>query len=186
MILPIVQFGDPILRKRCQRVKSVTEEVEVLVENMLETMHDAQGVGLAAPQVGIDVRLAVVDVSHDPECVSLLRVNGEEAQLEDIMPLVFINPDFELSGEKERMEEGCLSIREIRTEVKRPSVVSGKFGQLDGTEIELETDGLLARVIQHETDHLDGVLFFDRMTSFESLTFLEEYSRYWSKNAEDQ
>ena len=177
MILPIVQFGDPILRKRCQRVKSVTEEVEVLVENMLETMHDAQGVGLAAPQVGIDVRLVVVDVSHDPECVSLLRVNGEEAQLEDIMPLVFINPDFELSGEKERMEEGCLSIREIRTEVKRPSVVSGKFGQLDGTEIELETDGLLARVIQHETDHLNGVLFVDRVSPAAKITLRGKLKR---------
>ena len=177
MILPIVQYGDPILRKRCQRVKAVTEEFEVLVKNMLETMHDAQGGGLAAPQVGIDVRLAVVDVSHDPECVSLLRVNGEEAQLEDIMPLVFINPDFELSGEKERMEEGCLSIREIRTEVKRPSVVSGKFGQLDGTEIELEADGLLARVIQHETDHLNGVLFVDRVSTAAKITLRGKLKR---------
>lgn len=177
MILPIVQFGDPILRKKCRRVKSVTEEIEELVENMIETMHDAHGVGLAAPQVGIDLQLAVVDVSHDPECVSLLRVNGKDAQLADMMPLVFINPDFELSGDKERMEEGCLSIQEIRAEVRRPSIVSGIFGQLDGSELELEADGLLARVIQHETDHLNGVLFVDRVSPAAKITLRGKLKR---------
>ncbi len=165
MILPIVQFGDPILRKRCKAVTEVTEEIEVLVENMLETMHDAQGVGLAAPQVGRDLRLAVVDVSHDPECVSFLKVNGEDAAVEDIMPLVFINPEFSKSGGRERMEEGCLSIEEIRAEVGRPDTVKGSFPQLDGTTLEIEADGLLARVIQHETDHLNGVLFIDRVSA---------------------
>ncbi|MFM1557770.1 MAG: peptide deformylase [Roseibacillus sp.] len=170
MILPIIQFGDPILRKRCRRVKEVTDEVNALVEDMLETMHDAQGVGLAAPQVGFELRLVVVDVSHDPECVTVLRVNGEDAKLEDIMPLIFINPDFEACGEKERMEEGCLSIQDIRAEVKRSTVVKGTFGFLDGSEIELEADGLLARVIQHETDHLNGVLFVDRVSTATKLT----------------
>ena len=165
MILPITQYGDPILRKRCRPVEETGEEIAKLVEDMLETMHDANGVGLAAPQVAIDLRLAVVDVSHDPECVSLLRVNGEEAKVADIMPLVFINPDFELDGEPEVMEEGCLSIHEIRANVKRPSVVRGRFPQLDGSVLELETDGLLARVIQHETDHLNGVLFVDRVSA---------------------
>lgn len=165
MILPIVQYGDPILRKRCREVKEVDDELRTLVDDMIETMHDAHGVGLAAPQVGVDLRLAVADVSHDPESVSLLRVNGEEADLEELMPLVFLNPDFELSGEKEPMEEGCLSIYDIRANVRRPSVVKGRFGLLDGTEIELETDGLLARVIQHETDHLNGVLFVDRIST---------------------
>ena len=165
MILPIVQFGDPILRKRCKAVTEVTEEIEVLVENMLETMHDAQGVGLAAPQVGRDLRLAVVDVSHDPECVSFLKVNGEDAAVEDIMPLVFINPEFSKSGGRERMEEGCLSIEEIRAEVGRPDTVKGSFPQLDGPTLEIEADGLLARVIQHETDHLNGVLFIDRVSA---------------------
>ncbi len=165
MILPIVQYGDPILRKRCKAVEELNDEIVTLAENMIETMHDAHGVGLAGPQVGVDLRLAVVDVSHDPECVSFFRVNGEEARVEDFMPLIFINPDYELSGEKELMEEGCLSIYDIRAEVRRPSIVSGKFGQLDGSEIELEADGLLARVIQHETDHLNGVLFIDRVST---------------------
>jgi peptide deformylase len=99
-----------------------------------------------------------------------LRVNGEDAKLEDIMPLILINPDFEARGEKERMEEGCLSIQDIRAEVKRSTVVKGTFGFLDGSEIELEADGLLARVIQHETDHLNGVLFVDRVSTATKLT----------------
>ena len=90
MILPIVQFGDPVLRKRCKAVTEVTGEIEALVQDMLETMRDADGVGLAAPQVGRDLRLAVVDVSHDPDCVSFLKVNGQDTAVEDIMPLVFI------------------------------------------------------------------------------------------------
>ena len=94
MILPITQLGDPILRKRCREVSEVTEDILTLKDDMIETMHDANGVGLAAPQVGIDLRMAVVDVSHDPDCVSLLRVNGEDVSIAEIMPLVFINPDF--------------------------------------------------------------------------------------------
>lgn len=177
MILPIVQFGDPILRKRCKAVTEVTEDIAKLVEDMIETMHEAHGVGLAAPQVGIDLRLAVVDVSHDPECVSLLKVNGEEVAVEEIMPLVFINPEFELGGDRERMEEGCLSIHDIRADVRRPGMVKGTFGQLDGSELELEADGLLARVIQHETDHLNGVLFVDRVSAATKISIRRKLKR---------
>jgi peptide deformylase len=132
---------------------------------------------LAAPQVGLDIRLAVVDVSHDPECVSFLRVKGEETAVEDLMPLIFINPEFELSGEKERMEDGCLSILDIRADVQRPTVLRGTFRLLDGREIELETDGLLARVIQHETDHLNGVLFVDRVSAATKLSLRRKLKR---------
>ena len=177
MILPITQFGDPILRKRCRTVSEVTEEIRTLTEDMIETMHEAHGVGLAAPQVGQDLRLAVVDVSHDPDCVSVLKVNGEEAEVADIMPLVFINPRFEKRGERERMEEGCLSIQEIRAEVQRPEMVKGTFPQLDGSELELETNGLLARVIQHEADHLNGVLFIDRVSAATKLMLRRELKR---------
>ena len=177
MILPIIQFGDPILRKRCQDVGEVTEEIEMLVENMIETMHEAHGVGLAAPQVGQSLRLAVVDVSHDPDCVSVLKVNGEDTKVMDIMPLAFINPRFEKGGARERLEEGCLSIQEVRAEVQRPGMVKGIFPQLDGSELELETDGLLARVIQHETDHLNGVLFIDRVSAATKLMLRRELKR---------
>lgn len=177
MILSITQFGDPVLRKRCREVKEVTDEIISLVEDMIETMHDANGVGLAAPQVGVDLRLAVVDVSHDPDCVSFLRVNGEEVDVAEIMPLVFINPTFKKGGGKERMEEGCLSIHEIRAEVQRPERVDGIFPQLDGSELRIETDGLLARVIQHETDHLNGVLFVDRLSAASKLMVRGELKR---------
>lgn len=164
MILDIVQYGHPVLRERCAPVDEVDDKLKTLVDDMLETMYDAQGVGLAAPQVGIAIRLAVVDVSHDPECISFLKVNGENVDLSAIMPLVFINPEMEFGKEQEKDTEGCLSISEIRADVRRPASIKAKLSQLDGSVLELETDGLLARAIQHETDHLNGVLFIDRVS----------------------
>jgi peptide deformylase len=161
MIREIVQYGHPVLRQKCRPVTEVNDDLVQLVADMLETMVDASGVGLAAPQVGEDLRLAVIDVSHDPECVSLLKVNGEDAGLESIMPLVFINPELEFSEEKESGLEGCLSIRGIRAEVKRPAAVRATLPQLDGSVLVIETDGLLARALQHEIDHLNGVLFVE-------------------------
>ncbi|MBB5353322.1 peptide deformylase [Haloferula luteola] len=164
MILEIVQYGHPVLRDRCAPVEKVDDKLKELVASMLETMVDAQGVGLAAPQIGVPLRLAVVDVSHDPECISYLRVNGEDAQLADIMPLIFINPELEFGTRKEKDTEGCLSIDGIRAEVNRPAEIKARLPQLDGSELVIETDGLLARAIQHETDHLNGVLFIDRVS----------------------
>lgn len=163
MILDIVQYGHPVLRQRCRPVEIIDEALAKLVDDMLETMVDANGVGLAAPQVGVDLRLAVIDVSHDPDCVSYLRVNGEDADLLSIMPLVFINPELEFGDEKESGMEGCLSIRGIRSEVRRPLDVKATLQTLDGRTIVVETDGLLARALQHEIDHLNGVLFIDRL-----------------------
>ena len=137
----------------------------LLAGDMLETMVEASGVGLAAPQVGEDIRLAVIDVSHDPECISYLRVNGEDADLETIMPLVFINPELELGEDKETGIEGCLSIQGIRAEVRRPCDVKATLPQLDGSVLVVETDGLLARALQHEIDHLNGILFTDRLSA---------------------
>lgn len=164
MILEIVQYGHPVLRERCKRVEQVDESIRLLAADMLETMYDASGVGLAAPQVGVPIRLAVVDVSHDPECISFLKVGGKDAPLASIMPLVFINPELEFTGPKERDTEGCLSIQDIRADVNRPSSLKATLPQLDGTVLEIETDGLLARALQHETDHLNGVLFIDRVS----------------------
>ncbi|BDS05342.1 peptide deformylase [Oceaniferula spumae] len=164
MILDITQYGDPVLRKKCRPVDEIDEQTLKLADDMVETMIDANGVGLAAPQVGKDIRMAVVDVSHDPSCVSFLKVNGEDAKMDDIMPLIFINPELELDGARESDSEGCLSIHEVRANVRRPSIVKAKLPLLDGTVIELETDGLLARAIQHEVDHLNGILFVDRIS----------------------
>lgn len=165
MILEIVQYGDPVLREKCRPVEGVDDGLRQLADDMLETMVEAHGVGLAAPQVGLDIRFAVVDVSHDPECISYLRVNGEAASLEDVMPLVFFNPRLEMRGEKEAAEEGCLSIDDVRANVLRPTELKGIFHLMDGSKIELETDGLLARAIQHEVDHLNGILFIDRLSA---------------------
>lgn len=165
MILNIVQYGEPVLRKKCTPVTEVDSEIEKLVADMIETMIDAEGLGLAAPQVGKDIRLAIVDVTHSQDCVSFFKVNGKDATIADHMPLVFLNPELELSGPKEAESEGCLSIHEIRAKVKRPTIVKAKMPQLDGSVKEIEADGLLARAIQHEVDHLNGILFTDRVST---------------------
>lgn len=167
MIRDIVQYGDPVLRKKGRLVDPlpVSDEIRTLAEDMLETMHAAHGVGLAAQQVGEAVQLAVVDVSHDEECVSYLRVNGEDCALADIMPLVFVNPELSFGAVRESESEGCLSFPDLRGEIRRPVEITARLTKLDGEVLEIETDGLLARAIQHETDHLLGKLFIDRMSS---------------------
>ncbi len=177
MIREIVIYGDPVLRKKCARVDAVDEELRALASDMMETMIDAQGIGLAAPQVGEPVQLAIVDVSHDPECISYLRVNGEDAELADIMPLVFINPELEFGDEKDVMAEGCLSFPDIRGDVTRPYDVRARLTTLEGEELLVETDGLLARAIQHETDHLNGVLFIERMSTATKLSLRGKIKR---------
>jgi len=177
MILEIVQMGAPVLRKKCVKVGEVTEELQQFAEDLIETMGDAHGVGLAAPQVGRDIQMAVVDVSFDPECISFLKVNGQEAELEKIMPLVFINPKLEFAGKKVPDKEGCLSIEGVQGVVKRPEIVKATLPQLDGSVLEVETDGLLARAIQHEVDHLNGVLFIDRMSAAAKLSIKKKLAQ---------
>lgn len=182
MIREIVQYGHPVLRQRCRPVTEVDETIVQLVADMLDTMIEANGVGLAAPQVGEDIRLAVIDVSHDPECVSLLKVNGEDAEVESIMPLIFINPELVFSQEKETGTEGCLSIQGIRAEVRRPMAVKATLPQLDGSVLEIETDGLLARALQHEIDHLNGVLFVDRLSAVGKVSMKNRLKRLLAEN----
>jgi peptide deformylase len=185
MILEIVQYGHPVLRQRCRKVAAVDEELIDLIGDMLETMVEAHGVGLAAPQVGVPIRLAVVDVSHDPECVSYLRVNGEDADLESIMPLIFVNPELEFGEPKEFGMEGCLSIRGLRAEVRRPADVKATLPQIDGSVLVVETDGLLARALQHEIDHLNGVLFVDRLPAVAKVAMRNRLKMLAAENAEN-
>ena len=177
MIRDVVQYGHPVLRQRCRPVSEVDDGVMALVADMLDTMVDANGVGLAAPQVGEDLRLAVIDVSHDPECVSFLRVNGVDASIAEIMPLIFINPELTYGQAKEFGMEGCLRIRGIRAEVRRPEAVKATLPQLDGTVLVIETDGLLARALQHEIDHLNGVLFVDRLPAVAKVSMKNRLKR---------
>ncbi len=182
MIREIVQYGHPVLRQRCRTITEIDDSILHLVADMLDTMVDANGVGLAAPQVGEDLRLAVIDVSHDPECVSFLKVDGQDADLLSIMPLVFINPELEFGQAKEFGMEGCLSIRGIRAEVRRPEIVKATLPQLDGTVMVLETDGLLARALQHEIDHLNGVLFVDRLPAVAKVSMKNRLKRLLDEN----
>ncbi len=182
MIREIVQYGHPVLRQRCRDITEVDDTIFRLVADMLDTMKDANGVGLAAPQVGEDLRLAVIDVSHDPECVSFLKVNGEDADLLSLMPLVFINPELEFGQEKDFGMEGCLSIRGIRAEVRRPEMVKATLPQLDGSMIVIETDGLLSRALQHEIDHLNGVLFVDRLPAVAKVSMKNRLKRVLEEN----
>jgi peptide deformylase len=145
---------------------------------MIETMTEYHGVGLAAPQVHEGVRLfvAAIDPNADPA--------GDEApDPQPIEPLVVINPEIAVEG-REVVEdwEGCLSVPDIRGRVPRAREVRLRAVDRTGRPLDLHLQGFTARVVQHETDHLDGILFFDRMRSFGSLTFLDEYSRYWVKD----
>jgi peptide deformylase len=169
MIRPLVYYPAPVLRQVGAVVEVVTEEIRELAQDMIETMIAAEGIGLAAPQVGVSLQLAVVDVSHDEECISYLRVNGQEKTLADICPLIFTNPKLQLKGDKESYLEGCLSFPDLRGEILRPSEVAATVTTLEGETILIETDGLFARAIQHETDHLLGRLFIDRMSSARKL-----------------
>ncbi len=184
MIREIVQYGHPVLRQRCRPVTEVDDKIIALVGDMLDTMVSANGVGIAAPQVGEDLRLAMVDVSYDPECVSFLKVNGEDVGVLDIMPLIFINPELAFGQAKEFGMEGCLSIRGIRAEVRRPEAVKATLPQLDGSVLVIETDGLLARALQHEIDHLNGVLFVDRLPAVTKVSMKNRLKRLLEENAE--
>ncbi len=165
MILEIVKYGNPVLREKGRKVKEVDENIKQLAVDMLETMRAANGVGLAAQQVGVPVQLTVIDVAGIEDRPSAMWIDDEEVPLEEHMPLVLLNPVLKLSEEKEAGNEGCLSFPDITAEITRSCGVKCTAQLLDGKKIEFEAAGLLARALQHETDHLHGVLFIDRMNA---------------------
>jgi peptide deformylase len=177
MILDIVQLGDPVLREICAPITTIDDTVVALAEDMLETMYHAHGIGLAAPQIGKAVRMAVIDVSHDPRCVNFFSYNGKECDMPEFMPLIILNPELELDGSKSVETEGCLSIRGVRAPVARPSTCRVKFTSLDGESAVIETDGLLCRAFQHEIDHLNGVLFLDRLSPASRMAIRKQLSK---------
>lgn len=165
MILEIVKYGNPVLREKGREAKPTDEKIGELAANMIETMRDAHGVGLAAQQVGVAVQLCVVDVAGIEDRPSAMWIGDKEVPIEEHMPLVLLNPKLKLSQEKESGNEGCLSFPDITAEIVRAEGVQCTATKLDGTEITFEAAGLLARALQHETDHLHGILFIDRMNS---------------------
>src|SRR5689334_20886760 len=166
MRLPIRKYGDPVLRAKGKRVETVDETIRTLAANMLETMHAANGIGLAAQQVGHAIQLTVLDVSQVEDRPSAMTLNGEPvANLETAMPLVVLNPVLRLGEATELGSEGCLSFPEISADIERSISVVMEADTLDGDQLRIEASGLLARALQHEVDHLNGILFIDRMSS---------------------
>lgn len=161
----IVKYGDPILRAKGKRVREVDEHIRALASDMLETMHGANGVGLAAQQVGEAWQLTVLDVSAVEDRPSTMKLNGQEVDPPSAMPLVLVNPVLTLHEEIEPGTEGCLSFPEINAEIDRAVTVVAHAQTLEGETVEIEASGLLARALQHEVDHLNGILFIDRMSS---------------------
>jgi peptide deformylase len=165
MILPILEYGDAILRAKGKPVETIDHRIRELAANMIETMHAANGVGLAAQQVGEALQLTVLDVSLVEDRPSTLKLDGKDIDPKSTMPLVLINPEIELRGETEVGLEGCLSFPEITGDIERAKSVIVRAQTLEGGTIEIEASGFLARAIQHEGDHLNGILFIDRMNS---------------------
>jgi peptide deformylase len=165
MRLSILQYGDPILRAKGKQIDQIDNRLRELAANMLETMHAANGVGLAAQQIGEALQLTVLDISEIEDRPSTMKLNGAEVDPKSAMPLVLVNPQISLHDETSIGTEGCLSFPEITGEIERAESVMARAETLEGKSIEIEATGLLARVLQHEVDHLNGILFIDRMSS---------------------
>ncbi len=162
MILPIYVYGAPVLREETQPVETNSEELQTLIDNMIETMHGAAGIGLAAPQVGRTERLFVVDLSP-----MLEDLEPEERAALPEQPMALINPEIVWEGEEDvAFEEGCLSIPDLRDEVIRPEQIRIRYQDRQFNTHELTVGSLLARVFQHEYDHLEGILFIDHLSAF--------------------
>ena len=164
MVLPIVAYGDPVLRKVGKDIDRDYPNLEELIANMYETMYNAYGVGLAAPQIGLPIRIFLVDTSPFAEDEALTE--EEQAQLKDFKQ-TFINAEIlEEVGDEWAFNEGCLSIPNIREDVFRKPTLKIRYQDENFETHEKEYDGLLARVIQHEYDHIEGILFTDKISSF--------------------
>jgi len=174
-------MGHPVLRAKARSVEKSeirAASMQKLIDDMLDTMREYHGVGLAAPQVHEGLRLFVALLDSGDE--------DDDASREPPEPIAIINPEITVVDPVVVEDwEGCLSIPDIRGLVPRAPEVRVKGYGRDGKRMEIKARGLPARVIQHENDHLDGVLFFDRMTTFETLTFMDEFRRYWAKDEDE-
>jgi peptide deformylase len=174
-ILKVARMGHPVLRAKAQAVSRAEVSAPAfqrLIDDMIETMVEYRGVGLAAPQIHESLRLFVAVLDSDDD--------------EGGTPIAIINPEITpLSAESAEDWEGCLSIPDIRGRVPRARHILVRGLDRLGERIEIRASDYPARVMQHETDHLDGILFFDRMNRFDSLTFLDEFARYWAKRGDE-
>lgn len=165
MILPIIFYGDPVLRQKGARIDTITPDVQALIRDMLETMEANHGIGLAAQQIGQVVQLTVIDVREVQDRPSWMERDGVRVNLKEGMPLVLINPKVTPVAPVETGPEGCLSFPELYADISRPGAVDVEAIDARGQPLRFRCGGLLARAVQHEVDHLHGILFIDRMSS---------------------
>ena len=164
MLLEIVKYGNPILHQKGKVVTDFSDTISVLYQDMLDTMYKEEGIGLAAQQIGLAIQFCVIDVPSHPEYPIRSILDGQSLSPQLLMPMCLINPKIEIfPGDESYYEEGCLSLPEIKGDVARPEFIIVLYQDLDGSPHKLECDGLLGRCIQHEVDHLNGILFTDRM-----------------------
>ena len=164
MLLPIVKYGHPALRQKGARIETITVEIEHLIRDMFETMREAKGVGLAAQQVAQALQLCVLDVRGIADRPSTLELDGKPADVNVFMPLVLINPEHKPAGLPVTGPEGCLSFPELFADITRPEAIDVTALNGQGEPIQFRCGGLLAKAIQHEWDHLQGILYIDRMS----------------------
>ncbi|MFJ7438947.1 peptide deformylase [Methylorubrum thiocyanatum] len=168
-VRPLVILPDAQLRLISEPVSTVTEEIRTLARDMIETMYDAPGVGLAAIQIGVAKRVVTIDTSKDENAKN---------------PTVYLNPEIVWSSEEKRVyDEGCLSIPEFYGEVERPDRVRVRYMTLDGETVEQEADGLLATCLQHEIDHLNGVLFIDHLSKLKRDRVMKKFTKAAKRDA---
>jgi peptide deformylase len=165
--LEVVRYGHPALRSKGRKIEKIDDSILKLAEEMIVTMYEEDGCGLAAHQVGRSLQMAVIDVMPAFEDrPSRAWINGRELELDSLMPLVMINPVIHpLGEEKSREVEGCLSMPGLHDEVERPARIRIVCQELDGSQMDFEAEGLLARAAQHEVDHLHGILFIDHLSA---------------------
>jgi peptide deformylase len=160
----IITIPDPVLRENCAAIEDITPELKTLMADMLETMYDAPGVGLAAPQINIPIRLIVMDASNPED--------------EEKAPIIMVNPEvLSSSDERSVYEEGCLSIPEYFAEIERPAVVKVGYIDEDGKPQERDCEGLLGTVVQHEIDHLNGMLFIDYLSKLRRDRVIKKFAK---------
>lgn len=183
MILPIVEYGHPALRSKGRTVAKIDSRIRKLADDMIDTMNAADGVGLAAQQIGLPIQLCVIDVAGVTNRPNAMRVDGEEVDLDEYMPLVLINPEVEAIGQPDPGTEGCLSFPGLQATITRPGSVRVTALTIDGRSLDFEASGLLARAVQHEHDHLHGILFIDHMDAVERDALEAEIEKIRRRNA---
>ncbi len=183
MILPIVQYGHPALRSKGKPIDTIDDRIRKLAGDMIDTMNEADGVGLAAQQVGLSLQLCIVDVTDAGDRAGTMIVDGTEVDVDEYMPMILINPEVEKLGNTAPDTEGCLSFPGLQGAIPRPLEVKVTAKTLENETLTFEATGLLARAIQHEHDHLHGILFIDKMLAEDRATIASDVDKLMRQNA---